>query len=258
MRWPFRRGPRPVLDPEPAEWHLEGFEWLLRECGGGETYWRSRLVLPTAEFFPASPATGHALALEMFERTRTLCGLDEWPIELVVDENPLADLYHDPGHTEWDVDPGRPAAGLYLGQENGRVTIAYSPPLLRHPLHLIATFAHELAHALIHGVEAALPCEPEEEEFLTDLAVAYLGFGVIGANASYTPESVLTGLGYLPERDLTFDTALFVALGNGVAADARAHLKPRLRPVFDAALAQLEGEPALARMRALVGERPDT
>src|SRR5260221_7461494 len=70
------------------DWLFDVYEWLLAETGGFDAFKaRQRLVLPTDEFFPVSPALEtHDFAREMFELTRSHAGLSHLNCELVPHE----------------------------------------------------------------------------------------------------------------------------------------------------------------------------
>ena len=92
---------------------------------------------------------------------------------------------------------------------------------------------------MIHSIDAELPCEEDEEEFLTDLCACYMGFGVFLANTRFGFSQFRDDSegsqgwqsqrsGYLPEDDLIFDTAVFIALKALTTEDALPYLKPHL------------------------------
>lgn len=71
-------------------------------------------------------------------------------------------------------------AGNYH-EEDGRFVISINQPQLRNPMHLVGTFAHELAHARTLGEGRAMSDE-FDNELLTDLTVVHFGLGVFLAN----------------------------------------------------------------------------
>jgi SprT-like family. len=140
------------------------------------------------------------------------------------------------------------AAGTFSVDAQGEVEIRFSRDLMDHPGDLIATFAHELAHLLLHarGVEEGVSAE--DAELVTDLAAVYLGFGVFLANSAFELQQFDDGLmggwssrrqGYLTENTLVYATALFCAIKDDGFDEARGALKPRLQSVFDRALKQI-------------------
>lgn len=227
VMWPFRR--KPIVDADTAAWHIENFNWLIDEFRLADT----RLVLPTAAYFSANGNRDHNFALHIFDQVKAYCGMSDWPVDLVVDNNPLA---HRGEISHATVAPQKHAIGMFMLAEN-RIQISYVPSLLNRPDHLIATLAHELAHFLLATARSRPPCEGDEMEFLTDLTAVYLGFGVFLANARFTSQTVSSGTmqgwrmarsGYLPESDLIFALALFIDAKAIDPTPALACLKPHL------------------------------
>ena len=244
--WPFKR--KPMLDPETAEWHLDNFEWLLESFAGRRRFLETKLVLPAPGFFKNDGEQGHARAQRLFEQVKAFCGISAY-IELVADGSvpqqhgmpTIAEIHH-----------GKHAAGLYSqGQGWGWNTarIHYASHLLADTQALIAVFAHELAHYLLdEGTPTPPPIEDDETEFLTDLTAVYLGFGVFLANSVFSFQQFNDGaasgwrssrLGYLPERDLVFATAIYLAVREEDPASAVECLKPHLGKLLKEALRDL-------------------
>ena len=237
--WPFRR--RPVVDDETAGWHAENFDWLER-CFGSVA--ESELILPTGEFFDTRREDGAVDVAALFDEIKGHCGMADWPITLVPDDD---------GQTS-----ARDGSPIPVVRERGVLgtasadeasfTITYQKTLVDEPVRLIATLAHELAHCLLATAEIERVCEPDEEEFLTDLTAVYLGFGVFLANSRFAKEVVAMDMGqgvgwsaagYLPERDLIFALALFMARSGADAAAADEFLKSHLASLLGQALSDL-------------------
>jgi hypothetical protein len=224
--WPFRR--KTIVDADTAAWHLENFRWLLQEFGPA-AFARTQLVLPKPGYFKADGKRDHNFGVSIFDQVKNYCGMNEWEVDLVVDDNPLA------VRTEISramVEPQKHALGTF-GVAGNRIQISYVPDLLERPDHLIATFAHELAHYFLATARSQPPCADDEMEFLTDFTAVYLGFGIFLANARFNFEGQTHGWrmarsGYLPEADLIFALMLFIE-ANGVDPNlALSCLKPHL------------------------------
>jgi hypothetical protein len=250
--WPFSR--KPLLDEETMSWHLDAFEWLVASFAGRRSFAASWLVLPAPGFFVYDHETGHALAERLFRQVEDYCDLPGsrlrlTPEQFVPDEGDAL-LFGRVQH-------GRHAMGTYSPGE-----IRHLPALIREPLVLIGTFAHELGHHLLHaGASTPPPIDgADEEEFLTDLAAVYLGFGVFLANQAFSfdqhGDTFSQGWrssrrGYLPERDLVFGTAIFHAVKDLDPAPALSCLKPHLASQLKRALHDLDQREALiAAIRA--------
>jgi hypothetical protein len=186
--WPLAR--KRIVDDDTAAWHLENFTWLIEQFGPA-AFAQAKLVLPKPGYFVTDGEKDHALAQRLFDQVKTYCGMTAWDVDLVPDHNPLAE------HTPLSiarVAPQRHALGTFALAGN-RIQISYVPALLARPEHLIATYAHELAHYLLATARTPPPCADDENECLTDLTAVYLGFGVFLLEAkALDPEPALACL----------------------------------------------------------------
>lgn len=244
VMWPFKS--KPILEPETARWHVRNFCWLLRNLLNTPMFEETRLVLPRPGVFKTEDVAGHAKAEAIFTQVKFYAGMADWPVRLVSDikvYEPHGDLVQATTHNT--------PLGLFMRDHSGGVQIAYAPRLLEDPVALISTFSHELAHYVVHSIEDTLPCDPAEEEFLTDQAACFLGFGVFLANSAFQFEQWRDSgagtqgwrtrrNGYLSERDLVFDLALFLAAKGLPPSDALACLKPHLADLLKTALKDVE------------------
>ena len=254
--WPFR--PRSIVDADAEAWLTDNFCWLLQQFG-----WPAEmsLILPKPGFFISNGETGHALAVQLFEQVKNYCGMSAWDVDLVVDNNPLAESAHVYAAR---IASQRHAAGTFWRSET-QVQISYVPELLQRPDRFIATMAHELAHCLLTTATEAPLCTDEEMELLTDLTAIYMGFGVFLANRSFD-WGAMGRSGYLTERDIIFALALFLRAKNlmdknlmdkspidksVVAKPAIASLKPHLAGQLRKALRHLADDaPAIMQIRS--------
>ena len=234
--------PRPPVDDEEFDWLFACFAWLSREFGGNSGVRGAPLILPSRSFFPASNLTGHDRALELFEQVKALAGMTEWQCDLIPG---AASREHrvTTGHALKHEGKG-PPLGTF-GYANGRYQVTYNPASLADPASLVATFAHELSHYLIHSAQTAPPGGRELEEHATDLAAVFMGFGVLMSNSAKSFGQFqnfgeigwqMSAQGYLSENALTTGLALFVAASGADAATAEAALKNYLRKPFRRAL----------------------
>jgi hypothetical protein len=254
--WPFKA--KPVIDADAAAWHVDNFLWLLREFSGGGAFAQTRLVLPKPGFFTFDAEQGHALALRIFLQVRDYCGMRDWEVDLVEDDNPLAQS------TPFSmIEPKRHALGTF-GAHGNRIQISYVPALLQRPDRLIATIAHELAHYLLATANERPNCADDEIECLTDLAAVFMGFGVFLANTRFHHETYSDGsmrgwrighFGYLPEADLIFALALFLRAKGLDATAADESLKPHLAKMLRRAMQDMpEDHVDILRIRAALNE----
>lgn len=174
---------RPV-DPEEWEWLLAGFKWLEREFP--QLQISRTLILPTKDYFPPVESDGAARGEEIMRQVQLLAGMAAWPIHLEgVERAPATPL-----NNVAAVQHGEGAAGTFRLKRtaDGAVCaeIRYDLDQLNNPSGLVATFAHELSHYLLHACSTPFPGGDEIEELFTDLTAVWLGFGIfLGNNARY-------------------------------------------------------------------------
>ena len=251
--WPFSR--TPLLEEETMAWHLDAFEWLVESFAPERDFAATRLVLPAPGFFTFDHETGHALALRLFRQVEAYCALPGLPLTLIPHDFIPDDAN---GPLFGRVQHGRHAMATYAAE---RDEIRYLPALLREPLVLIGTFAHELGHHLLRSPRPVPPpVEEDEWECLTDLAAVYLGFGVFLANQAFSfsqhggPMSqgwTMARRGYLPEPDIVFATALFLAVRGKDTSGALGCLKPHLAAQLKRAMRDLPAHASrIAAIRA--------
>jgi hypothetical protein len=237
--------PRLPIDRDEYDWLLAVFAWLVQTVDRDRGYREARTILPTRDFFPPSSLEGHDRAVELFEQVRAHAGMTGWPCELVAGEaeretriavgHALKHEYSPPGGT--------------FGHDGNSVVITYNPSALARPADLVATFAHELAHYLIHADGSLPPGGEALEEHATDVAAVFLGFGVFQANgaknfAQFQTEAEagweMRRQGYLSEEALTAALAIFVRMAGEDADAAEAELKDYLRGGFRSTLKVLD------------------
>jgi hypothetical protein len=223
-------GNRAFLDEEDEDWQVETWRWFLSQFGGFADLKRSRLVLPTREFFPPSDKTGHKRAEHIFTSVKKLARISDWPCQLV----PQPDRGPARVGQLLALNPVTHAPAGTFGLDGNEVTITYTPADVDDPGLLIATLAHELAHYVLLASRKEVPDGEELHEFATDLFTVYLGFGLFGASAAFNfsqhHNTMSQGWqwrrrGYLSERAWVFALAIFLAL-RGEEPDA---LKPFLK-----------------------------
>jgi len=234
---------RPPVSPDEYEWLLACFAWLTREFGGVERVRETPLVLPITRFFPPSKLEGHERALELFGQVKALCGMADWQCDLIpgapTRETRIATAHLLRHETR------APPLGTF-GHANGRYYVTYNPSALADPHSLVATFAHELSHYLLHTAETRSPGGRELNEHATDLGAVFMGFGTFLANSAknfsqFQNESEqgwqMQSQGYLSENALVTGLAIFVLLSGADEKAAERDLKDYLRGPFRKAIA---------------------
>lgn len=212
------------LDADDEEWQLECWGWLLRHFGGADALCKRSLILPTRAFFTPSQEQGHAAALHYFTQVAKYFEVDAAQFSLEAQEHSIDPVF---GPLQVLQDAPREPAGTFSRSQGGAMTITYNPAIVPKPMKLIATLAHEICHPLPLSVSEEPPGGAEMEEFATDLAVTFFGFGIFNSNtaASFTQyRDTATGTqgwsferqGYLSPAERAFALALFIqARGQG-------------------------------------------
>jgi hypothetical protein len=238
--------PKLAISDDEFAWMLACTKWFTQEFEGIDRLRQTPLVRSHLDFFPPSQAQGHDRAREIFEQVKTLADMADWHCDLMIGES--------------DPDPhiatgialqreGPSAPGGTFGMQEDRVVITYNPDQLETPHDLVATFAHELAHYLMHSARSLPPGGEALEEHATDFCAVLLGFGAFSTNAAATFEQFqneatqgwhMRRLGYLSELALVTAYALFVLLTDADKKIAMIELKPYLHAPFRKALAAIE------------------
>jgi hypothetical protein len=131
---------------------------------------------------------------------------------------------------------------LHYGKrwEGERPLVAVRHSLLKDPLSVVATLAHELGHVILLG-GGHLDPDTEDMEPMTDLVTVYLGFGVFTANAARRFQQFqddrkqgwsMSRLGYLPEPVYAYALARFAQQRGEVKPTWTAHLSTNLKAWF--------------------------
>jgi hypothetical protein len=239
-------GKRTFLEPHIEEWHRDCWRWMRGHLALPEAPFPQGVILPNRDFFEPIEGTGHARAEGVLAQVKGLMGLEQWPCTLVERQRVNVEL----ADFMITQPTGKMAAGTFE-VEGGEVYITYDPDLVGRPYNLVATFAHELAHYVLHSLPDLPPGaeeEPQIEELATELAVTGFGFGVIAANAAFGHEVSSTmqrigASGYFSEDQWLFALAVQLRLCEEDPAPARGYLKPHLARKLDGALKRLDAKP---------------
>ena len=204
-----------TIDDEDREWQLECWRWLLENLGGMDALQSYRTVVPSSVDFPRSGKTGFDHAQHVFNQVAAYFRVDPKSFQLVQQEEDI-----DPVLAPLAVVQNAPVSplGTYSAAQNMH-QITYSPGNLRNLEELIATFAHEICHPILFAIATSPPGGEEVEEFATDLAVVFFGFGIFGGNGSFqfsqfrddatgTQGWSTRGAGYLTQNEWGFALAV--------------------------------------------------
>lgn len=210
---------KPTLSDDDVEWQLGAWAWLLENLGGIDRLKSLPSKYPRQADFPRSGLSGHAHVEFVFSQVCGQLGVDPSNFELVAQQAAI-----DPhvGHLAIVKNAPRDPAGTYSRQDNRQV-ITYEPGSARDLEHLIAVLAHELCHGILHSIPARPDDWGDNEEFATDLATVFFGFGLFGGNQSFqfsqfndvgsgTQGWSTRRLGYLTQAEWGFALAVRVLL----------------------------------------------
>ncbi len=171
--------PKCPVAPKTKDSIEESFLWLLQNFGE-DSFERSEIILPSDKKFPER-LFANEKSIQAF--LKVICGfmdVDYNSVSLTV----FADRGQKKVHPLSSPDSiGSKACGLYYFYRR-KHQIAIDQSLLGVLPSLVATIAHELAHAKLQS-HLADEEEMESEELLTDLATVFFGMGIFTANSIF-------------------------------------------------------------------------
>jgi hypothetical protein len=240
----FGLRPRLPVVEEERLWVNEGFERLKRLLGE-QRMLACDVIQPTDDYFPDKYDGSEAAVLTMLRR---VCGYmkvdpENLALNIMADSSELMEL-----GPAYSIRAGGPA-GLHISEvgENKSV-ICVRQSLLKDPLTMVATIAHELGHViLLDG--GLMSRDAEDMEPMTDLTTVFLGFGIFNANASllfrkYRDERYegwsTNRLGYLPQIVFGYALARFAWERGEINPSWVNHLSTNVRTYFQQSLRWLQ------------------
>lgn len=239
------------LTQDDQDWQLECWRWLLNHLGGVTSLKSTALVLPTDRFFPETDLAGHDRAQYLFGLVAGYLDVPADRFRLEAQEAPI-----DPNLGGLMVVQGGPVdpAGTFRADDDGEMAITYNPDSVGRPVELVATLAHELCHPILLSIADPPPGGPDCEEFATDLAMTYLGFGLFGANNAFkfqqfndaamgTQGWSTSRLGYLSPAEWGFSLAIFVGLAGHSGDLVSKYLSDTVLPYYKKAGKYLSANP---------------
>jgi hypothetical protein len=245
--------PKLPVGAEERIWVDEGFARLEKMLGRSRLL-EAKVVLPNNEFFPDSYDRSEAAADTVFRRVCDYMQVDRGRITLEVFPDETEELRET---SLWTISTDRKAAGMYFGhestiEEDGTVVIALRNTLLKEPLVLVATIAHELGHLILLG-DGHLDRSTPDHEPMTDLLTVFLGLGIFTANSAARFRHYDHGggwhswsmkrLGYLPQEVYGYAHARFAAERGESKPEWARHLSTNVRAYFKRSSAWLAKNP---------------
>lgn len=210
---------------DDRQWVDEGF-CRLEKILGRRRMLDAKVVEPTADDFP-DPYDKSAGAVErLFARVCAYMQVNRATIKLEIFPDETEELHEMLPSLRTQGSNG--VAGLYLhalqrehgadDPEDGMV-VAIRSTMLKDPMSLVATVAHELGHVILLGGNLMSPTTKDHEP-MTDLLTVFLGPGIFIANSAARFKQFQTDrkigwstqrLGYLPEPVFGYALAKFAA-----------------------------------------------
>jgi len=237
--------PKLPVSEEQRQWVDDGFRRLERLLGRGRML-EAKVVEPTAEDFPDPYDRTPAAVEKLFSRVCRDMRVNRDDVDLEIFQDETEELQT--MLPSWRGDSKTRAAGLYVhayeqsrssGDSDSRVVVAVRSTMLKDPMSLVATVAHELGHVILLGGDL-MSTETPDHEPMTDLLTVFLGLGIFTANCAARFKQFQDDrrigwstqrLGYLPERVFGYALAKFAIERNDKAQWAR-HLTPNVRSDF--------------------------
>jgi hypothetical protein len=240
--------PKLPVENEERLWVDEGFGRLEKMLGRSRML-EAKMILPDAEHFPDRYDKTPATAENLFQRICAYMQVDRTRIELEIFPDETEELREILPY--WSGGSGG-CAGLYTHDtvternaraedgESKRMLVALRGTLLKDPIPLVATVAHELGHVILLGGGLLDERTPDHEP-LTDLLTVFLGFGIFTANAAawfrqFQDERhrgwSMQRLGYLRQEAFGYALARFAAARGEDKPRWARHLSPNVRSFF--------------------------
>ena len=236
--------PKLPVTEEERSWVDKEFS-RLKSMLGAKRMLSCTVIEPTDQFFP-DPWDGSSAGLEsIFCRVCEFMQVERSNVdlEIIPDSSELMEAL-----PEYHLRSNGPA-GMHFGQNaDEKPLIGIRQSLLKDPLMVVATVAHELGHViLLDG--GHLSRDVEDMEPMTDLVTVYLGLGIFTANAccrftKFRDERregwSFSRHGYLPEEVYGYALAVFAKERRETGSSWAAHLSTNAQTYFRRSAAWLE------------------
>lgn len=259
--------PKLPIHEEDRQWVDDGFNRLEKLLGRGRLL-DARVVEPTAEDFPDPYDGTQEAAASLFLRLCSYMRVDRSSVTLEIFPDETENLKEI--LPVWRSDGGSKAAGLYVHaheqertskEENSGIVVAIRSTMLKDPMSLVATMAHELGHVILLGGNL-LTHNTADHEPMTDLLTVFVGLGIFTANSAARFRQFQDGrragwstqrLGYLPEPVFGYALAKFaIERGEHKPVWAR-HLSANVRSDFNLSRRWLTENPHYVPMAKPLG-----
>jgi hypothetical protein len=236
------------------EWIVVALASLIREHGH-EPFVAGPIVRPDREHFPESKGLAAYVLDRATRRILQYAGMGDLDVsfEIFTEGDPRYAGLEAGCHS---------TAAYFAGIENGCCLFGLNMQGSGDAEYLAGVMCHEVGHAYRrkHGLEVE---DRDEEERLTDLTAAYLGFGILAANNAWRYRASGDGwstskTGYLTPQAMSFLLALQVWARDLPSRQRKAVanlLEPNQRSFFAAAVAHMEKDGSTFRARLALPDR---
>lgn len=213
----FNAPKEPEISGEQRAYFENQFHWLLENFG--KELLNKKTLIPDRTNFPLMFDGSEAPAWKTMEIVCKQLDLDPKDIHLDFYSegervlNAGAETFYLQG-----ADTEKFAGGLYWGRgEDGKYHIWINSDLLKNPQALVATLAHELAHAHLLGGNKLHAKYDHDHELVTEMFCVFSGFGVFNASQAFQINKGYDGwsyqfAGYLKQQSWGYLLALYAFL----------------------------------------------
>jgi hypothetical protein len=233
--------PKLPVSAEERLWVDEGFA-RLEAMLGRERLLESEVILPDDKYFPDAMDRNEASVEKLVHRICEYMQVDRTRIKLEIFPDEADELRE---NSLWSIQTNRPA-GIYFGHDSvrepdGVVVIALKRSVVKDPMVLVATVAHEIGHLILLG-DGHLDHSAPDHEPMTDLLTVFLGLGIFTANSAARFQQLDHGggwhswsmrrLGYLSQEVYGYALAKFAAERGESKPEWIRHLSTNVRIYF--------------------------
>jgi hypothetical protein len=233
--------PKLPVNEEERLWVDEGFVRLETMLGRARMI-EAKVVLPDADHFPDVFDGSEPSVETLVHRVCVYMLIDRARIKLEIFPDEAEELRE---NSLWSIQTNRPA-GIYFGHqsvmdEDGKAVIALKSSVLKDPIVLVATVAHELGHLILLG-DGHMDGNTPDHEPMTDLLTVFLGLGIFTANSAARFQQHDHGggwhswsmrrLGYLTQEVYGYALAKFAAERGEIKPNWTRHLSTNVRAYF--------------------------
>lgn len=233
---------KPTVTPHDKAWTEEAFLWFEQQYG--QDFLKNvQTIEPTKEFFPLDFKGTEENAEQLTSMICDYMQIKDAKIELYYfSDRPLE--FTEGIVTEREKGAPGHTLGMYSEKRN-KFSIGIELEVLKDPINLIATLAHELSHFILLG-EGRL--EKNDEE-LTDLNTIAMGFGIFTANSTFKFEQwrgtshqgwQAKRQGYIPEQVSAYSLALMTNYQKRDDSNWTKYLNKSIKKMYDKNLEYLQ------------------